>query len=220
MKLDFYTSFNPRDVGQQYKSWLLFANKIYAVQDPSENIEVNCEKIYNKAADFDGKKFQRIRDLIRIGQSRSEYFCIINSDIKIQQNQENWNKITSKLDENSIVVGHKYDYDEGKNPVLNWHGLDFFILNKKIVFDNDKFLMGQCAWDWYLLYISTKQNLDVYLIDFPFLFHKMHSPYWNINKNNYLTAQDWFQEATGIDRKEKFIKFNLNRYLINKCKNI
>jgi len=48
----------------------------------------------------------------------------------------------------------------------------------------------------------------------------MHSPYWNINKNNYLTAQDWFQEATGIDRKEKFIKFNLNRYLINKCKNI
>ena len=215
MKLDFYTSFYSENIGEQYNSWGIFANKIYAIQDKSENIAINCEKRYSPADYFNNKKFQKINNIIKIAQSQSEYFCLINNNIKIQQNQEKWEKITNKLSENSIFVGHRYDYNKEMNPILNYHNLDFFILSKKLIFKNNDFLMAQCDWDWYLLYLCLEQNFEVNLIDFPFLFCKTDR-----QPNNYKIEQNWFQEATNINWKESFIKFNLKRYLINNCKTI
>jgi len=217
-KIDFYTSFNYQNINLQHETWKQYANNIYAVQDPSEVLDISgCTTIYNKSVEIKKKKLQKIRDIIAIAQKQSKYFCIINSDIELNDDISIWSAVISKINDNSIMIGNRYDYDDSSCEI-NKYGFDFFVLNDRFQFDNDKFLMGLCAWDWYIPYLATQQNMSIYNITQKFLLHKKHSLNWDIDLFNL--SQEWFYEATKIDRKEEAKRNEFNHAICQVCHNI
>jgi len=218
LKIDFYTSFNPENINLQYITWKQYSNNIYTIQDPSEVLDVpGCTTIYNKSVVIKNKKLQKIKDIIAIANKQSKYFCIINSDIELNDNTILWSTITSNINNNSITIGHRYDYDDSFCEIHKY-GFDFFVLNSKFKFDNDKFLMGLCAWDWYIPYLATQQNMSIYNITQKFLFHKKHPINWDTDLFNL--SQEWFYEETRIDRKEQDKRNEFNHMICQVCHNI
>jgi hypothetical protein len=218
-KIDFYTTFNSKNITSKHTTWKQYANNIYAIQDPSETSDIpECSVIYNPSVEIEGKKLQRVKDIISIAKNKSKYFCIINSDIELGNDIFIWKQIIARVNDGGIVIGQRYNYDKFLENSIENCGFDFFILNNTFEFENDKFLMGLCAWDWYIPYIALKQNISVYNVSKPFIFHKQHDTNWNESLFNL--SQDWFYESTSIDRKNKETRIIFNKYLFNKFQNI
>jgi len=217
IKIDFYTTFNPKNIDLQYKTWIPYAKNIYAIQDHCEILDIpNCKIIYNPSVEIEGKKLQKVKDIISIAKKQSKYFVIINSDIELSKNIPLWKQIISKIN-TDIVIAHRYNYNDFFcNKESN--GFDMFVLNDSFDFDSDDFLIGACAWDWYMPYLAIKQNIPVNIIDQKFLYHKDHDQQWN--EKIFEISQEWFHKQTGIDRKIPIKRETFNDTIITLSKHI
>lgn len=203
-KISFYTSFNPKKYGDQYKTWRKYAHAIYAVQDPKDvKINVDCSIILNNAVDFHGKNLQKLTDITKIARlmEGAEKFVIINSDIEIYFSSDRWNKIC-EIANDALVTGYRFDYALHKNNnKKHKYGLDFFIINNKIKIPKDcPFLLGACAWDWWMIELCKIQNVPVYSLSEQSILHKEHERNWT--DEMFLDCQKWFDQFSKTNKKD------------------
>lgn len=214
-QISFFTSFNPKNYGNQYKTWASYAYKTYAIQDPKDTkITVDCSIILNKANEIENKRLHKISDIIKIARllEGNEKFVLLNSDIELNFQDETWSNICEMANE-GMVVGYRSDYklDRKKNKKYIY-GLDFFVINKKIQVADAPFVMGSCGWDWWMVYLCMSQDIPVYSIKGEDnIYHKIHERNWT--DEMLLESQKWFQETANLDKNS--IKRNLVNYIEN-----
>lgn len=217
-KLPFFTSFFRSD-DTRYHSWYRYSNQIYNAQDILNEINVpNTKSIFLKTTTQFNKTTHTIHDILIAGQKRSKKFVFINSDIEISINDKFWDKIVESADD-GIVMGHRFNYDVSKDTAtINANGVDFYIINTDLVIPNDiNFCIGLCGWDWWIPYLAIQQNIPIYRIDCPFLYHKTHPKQWSPESLAYIC--DYMHKITGEihDRtfKDKIVEKTISICKIN-----
>jgi hypothetical protein len=212
-KISFFTSFNSSNYGDQYKTWKKYAHVIYAIQDAKDKkMNVDCSIHLNKTFDVLGKKLHKISDIIKIARALegNEKFVLVNSDIELNFSNETWNKICEKAND-GLVVGQRSDYELDRKKTKKYsYGLDFFVINNKIKIEDAPFVMGSCAWDWWMVYLCRSQDIPVYSVDSEdSIYHKVHDRNWN--DEMFLQSQIWFKQVTNIEKSS--IKKELAEYI-------
>lgn len=195
-KLPFFTSFCTNK-NTQYRTWHRYSNCIYNAQDPLRGISIpNTKSFFIKTITQFNKNTHTIHDLITSAQKYSSKFIFINSDIELGINDSLWSKIIEASD-HGIVMGHRFDYSTNHNDSrLDTSGVDFYLLNNKIVIPNDNnFCIGLCGWDWWIPYLAIQQNIPIFRINCPFLYHKIHPKKWSKQSYNYIC--DYMFRITG-----------------------
>lgn len=202
-KLPFFTSFFKTD-DNKYHSWYRYASDIYNFQDISNEIKVpNTKSIFLRTTKRFDKTTHTLHDILTTAQKYSKKFVVINSDIEISINDKLWDKIVESAD-NGIVMGHRFNYDTSKDTgILNQNGVDFYVINKDLVIPNDmNFCIGLCGWDWWLPYLAIQQNIPIYRIDCPFLYHQIHPKQWSTESLTYIC--DYMYQITGEVHDKSF----------------
>lgn len=153
-KISFYTSFDPKNYGDQYKTWRKYSHEIYTLQDPKDTkINADCSVLLNNSTDFHEKKLHKITDITKIARLLEgiEKFVIINSDVELYFSNEKWKKICETAND-SIVVGCDHESSDSC----------FVVLNKKIKIPTySPFLFGIQDWSWWFIELCIDQKIPV-----------------------------------------------------------
>jgi hypothetical protein len=215
-QLPFFTSFYTNK-DNRYTSWDNYASKIYNIQNIDKEITVqNTQSVFLRSVSRFGKETHAIHDIVHTAQKYYQKFVLINSDIEIDTNTSFWNQII-ETSQNGIVIGHRFNYDDNFNTNLsiNDGGIDFFILNDIIVPQDDNFCIGLCGWDWWLPFLAVQQNIPIYRIHCPFLYHKRHEKQWSKESLNYIV--DYMFNLTG-ETHDTYFKNRIINKTISLCK--
>lgn len=191
-KIPFFTSFISNDI--RHHSWTRYASKIYNVYN---GITIpNTKSVFLRPIKQFDKVTYSIHDMVTFAQKYYSKFVIINSDIEIDINDIFWHKILEASD-NGIVMGHRYNYTTSyEQSEINANGVDFYILNDKIIIPNDdNFCIGLCGWDWWIPYLAIDQKINISRIECPFLYHKEHPKQWSQESLQYI--RNYMEKITG-----------------------
>jgi hypothetical protein len=202
-QLPFFTSFFRTD-DTRYHSWFRYATQVYNAQAVSNDLRIpNTKSIFLKTTTQFDKKTHTIHDILTSAQKYSSKFVFINSDIEIDIDDIFWDKIV-EASNHGVVMGHRFNYETSYNESsINANGVDFYILNDKIIIpDDDNFCIGLCGWDWWIPYLAIQQQIPVYRIDCPFLYHKIHPKQWSKESLAYIC--DYMFKITGEIHDRQF----------------
>jgi len=209
MSLDFYTSFS-KNYGDQYKTWLSFANEIFAIQAQEETSPNDAETICNKANLVDNKNLHKINDITKIARNNSGNFCLTNCDIELVGDHFIWDEILKK---EGLIIGQRYNYKKKYEHIgQNFGGIDFFIFNRQFEIEESNFAMGSCCWDWWIVYLAMIQSVPIYKINIPFVYHEIHDRRWS--DDQWMNQMKIFESMYGIKQDREF-KIKLLNYAID-----
>lgn len=209
-KLNFISSFYKHN--NQYKTWKKYSNKIFGIdKDISKNEDI--ESIICTSIDSFNKETYSIKSIVDESRKLSDRFVLLNSDIELSENNLVWETILKIKD--CLIIGNRYDYgktySDGK---INPNGIDFFVIDKNLeIPDDHKFCIGLCCWDWWLPILAIKQNIPIYKINQPFIYHKRHAKNWS--EQSYHCMRDHFFKATGLRDG-----LQLKQNILSKCENL
>lgn len=206
--LNFFTSFNSNSV--YHLSWNRYADNIFAIQDFNEEINpIFAKTIKSSSVSFHGKNTHAISEIAKLARTYSDTFVLINSDIEIAENDYLWEKILD-ASKHGIVIGNRYNYEEDwQSAQLNLNGIDFFVINSSLnIPDNNYFHMGICYWDWWIPFLAIEQNVDLFKINEPFLYHKIHKRNWT--QSSYIEMKKYFLELTKFPDNDSYKKEIMN----------
>lgn len=131
-----------------------------------------------------GKPYISIASFFDFGETlQDDHIAIVNSDIYLKYNKTIFNKIITAIDNRGFVIGKRYNFinsfEDGK---IEGAGVDFFAIHRECLSclpRTYEFVMGQCWWDYWFPTIAMNLQLQIYKIQYPFLYHKKHQLQWS-----------------------------------------
>lgn len=202
--MNFFSSFPTGSDNRCIKTWT-YADQIYAIQSNGETAPRGATVIHNECDLTWGKRLQPISDIVKIGRRLGEPICLINADIELEDNYPLWDQIKDRS-EYGLVMIQRYDYTKDKDSIkLPIETVDMFVMNSDLIIPDDRFVMGGCAWDWWLPNLAVKQGIPIFRVSIPFAYHRRHPLNYTIKQCR--ETQDWFIDSLGFrNSKEKKIR--------------
>lgn len=137
-----------------------------------------------------GKPYVLISAIIdHIKEAGYEHTLIINSDIIINDVLRFTDEI-KRISEDGLVIMNRHDFSENMDLGKAYEkGFDGFFINKKWIhiFPQSILCLGQCFWDFWVPYVATLNSVNIYRLNEPYIFHKVHAIQYS--------PKDW--ESTG-----------------------
>jgi len=155
----FVTSISPRNQGLQ-DTWKGFSGRVLDIQG---GVAVK------------GRTLPRISDLVCEGRKHTPIVCLINDDIEVMPYRKYWSKILNRA-AFSLVCVHRWDLPQ-EEPHLK--GFDMFLLPPTLhIPHSDRFVIGECWWDWWIPCLAKKQGIPIVVADKRFILHQSHEKNW------------------------------------------
>lgn len=213
-KIVAYTSISPNHAHSNNQlsavdSWHKLGLEIYSLNNKDEIIElkkhypswVNFVEARKTSKHIFGKPCVMINEMMdHFQQYNTGDICmLINSDIIISPPDDLINKIKS-LSEICIPISHRADYRYEMKSVRKYEfGFDVFFIHKKYIdtFPQSIYSMGQTWWDYWIPYTAIKNNLNVFIIQEDFAFHKEHPLQYN--EKDWVKMTEYFKWENNID---------------------
>ena len=187
------TSFGP-NAGEQCKSWIPHASVIVGVQEKDESAPDWVTRVENDASELRGRRLQRICDMISVGRQHADIVAIINDDIELKTESEYW-RVLVRAAAYDLVCVQRLDLPDN---VRDRHGVDLFLIPPALrVPDDDRFLMGECGWDWWLPNLAKRQGVNIQFAQQPIALHRRHAVKWD--KASFHDSCQWLRESFGIE---------------------
>ena len=187
------TSFGPT-AGEQCKSWIPHASVIVGVQEKDESAPDWVTRVENDASELRGRRLQRICDMISVGRQHADIVAIINDDIELKTESEYW-RVLVRAAAYDLVCVQRLDLPDN---VRDRHGVDLFLIPPALrVPDDDRFLMGECGWDWWLPNLAKRQGVNIQFAQQPIALHRRHAVKWD--KASFHDSCQWLRESFGIE---------------------
>jgi len=183
-----YTTINPYSnfevQSQSIKTW----SNHYQVY--SVNLKEEIEKIKDLYPDvifietkntfnYNEKKLIKMNAILENIDS-SDIAAIVNSDISL--NESMFIDVDSRYLKNGIVIGTRYEIDNGKiYPFI--YGYDIFIFDPKNIpiFLNDNYVIGMPWWDYWLPIAFIKKGMNVFHLKNQVIYHITHETNYDMN---------------------------------------
>ena len=183
-----YTTINPYSnfevQSQSIKTW----SNHYQVY--SVNLKEEVEKIKDLYPDvifietdnifnYNGKKLIKMNAILEI-VDKSDIAAIVNSDISL--NESIFIDVDNRYLKNGIVIGTRYEIDNGKiYPFI--YGYDIFIFDPKniTIFSNDNYVIGMPWWDYWVPLAFIKKGMNVYHMKNQIIYHETHETNYDMN---------------------------------------
>lgn len=177
--------------------------EIELLQKRFRNVTFIEVELYNKKCKIDSLlEYARLSD--------DDEFVIINSDILLFDKHGYMQKIKSVLQTSSVIAKRRdFKNDINKNRLFI-DGIDVFFLHKNYldIFPKTNFVLGECWHDYQTPYTLLINNIDVYLIENNFAYHRVHNTQYSVQLWRDYAAH--FMEINGIKMRGAE---NLNRYI-------
>lgn len=183
-----YTTINPYgNFNRQNESIKTWSNhyQVYSV-NLKEEIE-KIESLYpdvifienNNVFNYNNKKLIKMNAILE-SIDKSDIAAIVNSDISL--NESMIIDVDSRFLKNGIVIGTRYEIDNGKiYPFI--YGYDIFIFNPKNIdlILNDNYVIGMPWWDYWVPIAFIKKGMNVYHMKNEVIYHKTHETNYDMN---------------------------------------
>lgn len=169
-----------------------------------------------------GKPYVIVSAIIDHLKTRDEdHFLIINSDILIYD-VENFTNSIKDISEKGLVIMNRADYSEDIQMAKRYElGFDGFFINKKWlhVFPQSVLCLGQCFWDFWVPYQAVLAGVDIFRLNEPYLFHKIHPVQYSV-ANWVATGEIFRGEVSCLDKKITTFKAvdRMSSYVYNRIK--
>jgi len=194
-KPTFVTSFSPR-AGDQCRSWLPLGCEIIGVQGPGEMVPETANYMERMPTTRRGRPLQRISDLIQLGRQKSDIVCVINDDIQIETDLQYWRTLVKKAAYALVCVQRLELPDKVRDSL----GIDMFLVPPTLNLpDDNRFLMGECGWDWWLPILARHQGIQIAFAMKPIALHTQHKRNWDLE--SYRDSCKYLRESFGIDNQ-------------------
>ena len=143
--------------------------------------------------------------MISVGRQHADIVAIINDDIELKTESEYWRALV-RAAAYSLVCVQRLDLPDN---VRDRHGVDLFLVPPALrVPDDDRYLMGECGWDWWLPNLAKQQGVNIQFAQQPIALHWRHEVNWD--KASFHDSCHWLREAFGIEdhdaMKQQFLR--------------
>lgn len=214
-----YTTINPYSnfevQSQSIKTW----SNHYQVY--SVNLKEEVEKIKDLYPDvifietdnifnYNGKKLIKMNAILEI-VDKSDIAAIVNSDISL--NESIFIDVDNRYLKNGIVIGTRYEIDNGKiYPFI--YGYDIFIFDPKNipVFSNDNYVIGMPWWDYWVPIAFIKKGMNVFHLKNQVIYHRTHET--NYDMNIWLEFGKYFYNDIVRDILKYDTKMTLEEFIV------
>lgn len=191
------------------KSWIAHGYKVISLNHPDE---IDKLKSFSDLVKFVptirtnevmfGRHYVLVSAILDyIKESDEEHNLIINSDIIIED-RLNFTHEIKRISSEGVIVMNRHDFnDDTDNSKVYELGFDGFFLNKKWagVFPQSVLCLGQCHWDFWLPYVCVIQNVTIFRLNEPYLFHKNHPVQYSVDNWNG-TGEIFRAEISRLDK--------------------
>jgi hypothetical protein len=183
-----YTTINPYgNFNRQNESIKTWSNhyQVYSVnlKEEIEKIEslypdvifIETDNVFN----YNDKKLIKMNAILE-SIDKSDIAAIVNSDISL--NESMIIDVDSRFLKNGIVIGTRYEIDNGKiYPFI--YGYDIFIFNPKNIdlILNDNYVIGMPWWDYWVPLAFIKKGMNVYHMKNQVIYHKTHETNYDMD---------------------------------------
>lgn len=176
------TSFAPNNYYRQrlcLNTWLRLGLEVTAVQAKHE---IDITRMAYPEVTFIESDYPIpiIKELTQLAASSSP-ILLINSDIEIIGDSFDFFDTISYVD-NTLVMGVRWNYEDGSYPEYNKYGIDAFVITHKInklIAHDPMFIMGKPTWDYWIPLLCLKEHMILDTIKHPFFFHHAHPKNWD-----------------------------------------
>ena len=179
--MKFITSISPKRIKRQrycINSWIKHGN-VVAIQAEHEIQELQPQfpQVQFIACSQIEEDSSRVNICAMIKQGPG---LLINSDIKIESTQEEFN-IDWEPKPKQFNVGVRYDFDgPGEPKTLNKYGIDAFLITEEIInaIEDHGFVIGIPVWDYWIIWHMITKGFKIKTKRSPGLLHLNHPMGW------------------------------------------
>lgn len=156
-------------------------------------------------------------------KSKESYFCLINSDIELKTDKDTIKRIKLLIEQNNVVLINRVNHNGDYQGHRYLDGIDAFFMGINVIntFPPTLFCLGQCHFDYFIPYHSSKKGFELVFSNQNIAFHLNHSAQYNSEDwvktgNHFIWLTELHQFTNQVSRMSQYI-FN---YIYNVSKRI
>ena len=190
-KLDitFTTSLSPTRVEKQLEAintWKLLGVNVVAIQIEGDTfakdfLERGVDSIVYVPRRHHKYNRVLIDDHVQYCKKTNQPTILINSDIELHYEQEDFKKYWIDVPKNTLMLGSRWNHPKQQKVCFskNYHGIDVFRLTPDLPWTDHGFCIGNCMWDYMLPILCYNAGWGFRTDPMPRILHEEHTSHWD-----------------------------------------